>query len=252
MSQNKYHKAALIAKINRANKERYEDGLVVEEYISEPYHQLRISIALEFLIAELDRNFSDVAKEKIKVIDIGTGSGYVAKKINEKGFTVVAADFEENNFKQQITPSIQIVSLDANERFPFDDGSFHAIFTGELIEHLFDTAHFLTECKRILKSKGVLVVTTPNLAGLQDRICFLFGFPPRHVSPLHPYLKLHIRQFSYRSLQKFLYTYGFKNIKIKSNYWKFYIFGDIKLYFRFMAIFFPNLGGSLIAKAVKP
>jgi len=36
------------------------------------------------------------------------------------------------------------------------------VFAGEVVEHLLDTLGFLGECRRILRPRGVLLLTTPN------------------------------------------------------------------------------------------
>jgi len=64
---------------------------------------------------------------------------------------------------------------------PFDDGSFRAVFAGEIIEHLVDTAGFIADVHRILEPKGVLVVTTPNLASFENRVRMLLGRYPNFV-----------------------------------------------------------------------
>lgn len=38
-----------------------------------------------------------------------------------------------------------------------------------------DTDHFIIECKRVMKPEGMLIVTTPNIASLVNRVSLLFG-----------------------------------------------------------------------------
>ncbi len=51
----------------------------------------------------------------------------------------------------------------------------------EVIEHLFDTDQFLSEIHRVLKPKGVLILSTPNLASLPNRLRLLFGGYPKYL-----------------------------------------------------------------------
>ncbi|MBI2326268.1 methyltransferase domain-containing protein [Candidatus Collierbacteria bacterium] len=51
----------------------------------------------------------------------------------------------------------------------------------EVIEHLFDTDLFLSEIHRILKPKGFLILSTPNLASLPNRFRLLFGGYPKYL-----------------------------------------------------------------------
>ncbi|MEU3455198.1 methyltransferase domain-containing protein [Micromonospora sp. NPDC006766] len=62
------------------------------------------------------------------------------------------------------------VCLDATRSLPFRAGSFAGLVTGELIEHVYDPVALLRECHRVLAPGGLLVLTTPNLATVQDRL----------------------------------------------------------------------------------
>lgn len=51
----------------------------------------------------------------------------------------------------------------------------------EVIEHLFDTDLFLSEIHRVLKPEGFLILSTPNLASLPNRLRLLFGGYPKYL-----------------------------------------------------------------------
>ena len=69
----------------------------------------------------------------------------------------------------------------ASGPLPFEDGAFGAVFAGEIIEHLVDTAGFLAELHRVLAPGGVAVITTPNLASFENRVRMLLGRYPNFV-----------------------------------------------------------------------
>ncbi|HEU4477879.1 MAG TPA: glycosyltransferase [Pyrinomonadaceae bacterium] len=53
--------------------------------------------------------------------------------------------------------------------FPYEDETFDVVLFCEIIEHLLsDPVHTLTEIRRVLKSSGVMVLTTPNAARLEN------------------------------------------------------------------------------------
>jgi glycosyltransferase involved in cell wall biosynthesis/SAM-dependent methyltransferase len=53
--------------------------------------------------------------------------------------------------------------------FPYDDETFDVVLFCEIIEHLLsDPVHTLTEIRRVLKPTGVMVLTTPNAARLEN------------------------------------------------------------------------------------
>jgi SAM-dependent methyltransferase len=61
---------------------------------------------------------------------------------------------------------------------PFPDESFNLVIMSEVIEHLVNTDAALDEVRRVLRLKGGLVLTTPNLAGWINRIQLGLGRQP--------------------------------------------------------------------------
>ena len=92
----------------------------------------------------------------------------------------------------------------------------------------------------------ILIITTPNLAALQDRVCFLLGYSPKQIQPCHEFYKLHIRPFTLKLLCKTYKEYGFEVLSHTSNYviWK--IKKRYLIYSRWLAKVFPGLGRSII------
>lgn len=59
----------------------------------------------------------------------------------------------------------KIIYLDATKPFPFNDSAFDYIFSEHMIEHISyeQGLAMLRECYRVLKPKGVIRITTPDL-----------------------------------------------------------------------------------------
>ena len=94
--------------------------------------------------------------------------------------------------------------------FPFSNNTFDSITAGELIEHIDNVGNFLGECKRVLKSKGKLIISTPNPFYLSEIIYNCFPFK-EDISPEH------INLFPKRALKRHLEYNGFKLTKLISN-----------------------------------
>ncbi len=85
----------------------------------------------------------------------------------------------------------------------------------EIIEHLFDTDAFLSEIHRILKSKGILILSTPNLASLPNRLRLLFGNYPKYLEYSSAGAG-HIHLYTPRTIQSQLKKSGFQILKSTS------------------------------------
>ena len=56
-----------------------------------------------------------------------------------------------------------------NDKFPYADESFDVVIFAEIIEHLLnDPCKVLREIKRVLKPNGTMILTTPNVARLEN------------------------------------------------------------------------------------
>ena len=72
---------------------------------------------------------------------------------------------------------VNCINVD-EEEIPVDSQSVDGVFCCEVIEHVYDTDHLLSECSRILKPGGTMIVTTPNLASWNNRLLLVFGYQP--------------------------------------------------------------------------
>jgi len=105
-----------------------------------------------------------------KLLDAPAGTGGLSQRLKEVGFDVVAADIDPDLF---CVEGVSCRRADLNMDLPFSDGIFDFVLCSNGIEHLEDPFHFVRECFRILKERGKLVITTPNLLNLKSRVANL-------------------------------------------------------------------------------
>ena len=96
------------------------------------------------------------------------------------------------------------------EEFPYDDNSFDVVLFCEIIEHLLtDPVHALTEIRRVLKPGGDLVLTTPNVARLENARKIIAGENVYDPYSGHGPYGRHNREYTQEDLFSLLVANGF-------------------------------------------
>jgi len=173
------------------------------------------------------------AQKPHKLLDVGCGDGRFAAFLSESiGIAeVCGVDISESAVSEARKRGISAVKADLDrDGLPFPDEQFDAVLAGEVIEHVYDPDFFLSELRRILRVNGLLVLSTPNLAALHNRISLLLGFEPFCMNPslrrpLGHILEMkghgdlvpsgdHIRTMTLRSLVRLLREHRFGIVSI--------------------------------------
>jgi SAM-dependent methyltransferase len=96
------------------------------------------------------------------------------------------------------------------EAFPFADGAFDVVLFCEVLEHLLDDPLWpLREIKRILRPGGILVVTTPNVARLENVARLLAGENIHDPYSAYGSYGRHNREYTLQELRLLLEHAGF-------------------------------------------
>lgn len=114
-----------------------------------------------------------------RALDISAGNGLSSAMLQDRGWRVISTE------RQTRRPGW--VAADLNSDLPFKDAEFDLVLMLEVIEHLADIPHALTEVARVLRSGGTAILTTPNRLNAASRIHHLLtGYYKGRRSPL-PY-----------------------------------------------------------------
>jgi SAM-dependent methyltransferase len=110
--------------------------------------------------------------ENPAILEIGSGHGAFTKRLWQDGYNVTATDIFPENFYFTETVCHKV---DIRKPMPFSDNSFDIVIAVEVMEHVHDHEMFFSETKRVLKSGGRLIFSTPNILSLKSRVRFLFS-----------------------------------------------------------------------------
>jgi SAM-dependent methyltransferase len=132
-------------------------------------------------IDRLIKIFSIFKQDIGRFLDIGCGDGAIALLLKSACHATEVYGLEQNDEYASVARQKGIVTytLDVDKnQYPFPNDYFDAVFAGEVLEHLNDPDHFFEEIHRILRKRGIFVLTTPNLAAWHNRVALMLAFQP--------------------------------------------------------------------------
>lgn len=142
-------------------------------------------------------------KEKKCLLDVGAGTGGMAKAF-AGDFDVFALDLSKKASK--ILGKKKINAIRGNAvKLPFKSNSFNVVLAVHLLEHVEDDFQAVKEMNRVLKKKGVLILSVPALNLLWGSDDVISG---------------HLRRYSIQRLERVLANFKEKELF----YWNFFIF----------------------------
>jgi 2-polyprenyl-3-methyl-5-hydroxy-6-metoxy-1,4-benzoquinol methylase len=124
-----------------------------------------------------------------RLLEIGCGSGSYLALMRMLGWTVWG--IEPDPVAAEVAAKIAgcDVHIGTIEDAPFEPGSFDAVVSNHVIEHVYDPASFVSSAARLLSKGGLIVVRTPNFQSLGHRFFGADWFsldPPRHLCLFTP------------------------------------------------------------------
>lgn len=200
---------------NQSQLRAYEDAPVKAKYL---FNLFKTADELSF----------DLSASKI--LDIGCSKCDVLLTLKKIGFTSLTglnlfpydfkwlsnSDYYEQNFGNSGNKiRYSVCDVDVNP-FPFKDSSYDVILLFDVLEHLHDPKHVLSECRRVLSSGGLIVISTPNGANLKNRLYSILG------KSVHPPINLyfddkyrvnnggvrrftgHVREYTMKELESYM------------------------------------------------
>jgi SAM-dependent methyltransferase len=143
----------------------------------------------DFILREVLHRYSP---DSGPAIDLGAGSGALAVRLRDAGWDVRAADINRQEYKADV-PFVHVNLDEGNFSALIGERKYGLVTAVEVIEHVESPIGFLRNVARLLRPKGLAVLTTPNVDNAPARLkFFLTGrlrmmdekSDPTHISPI--------------------------------------------------------------------
>jgi SAM-dependent methyltransferase len=132
------------------------------------------------------------------VLEAGCGEGYGADLIADVARRVIGLDYDESAVAHVKARYPRVEMLHGNlASLPLPDAAVDVVVNFQVIEHLWDQGQFVTECLRVLRPGGLLLMSTPNRT----------TFSPGRDTPINPF---HTRELNAAELTDLLTSAGFR------------------------------------------
>ena len=98
-----------------------------------------------------------------RLLEIGSHPFEITKMLKDKGYDIHGIDLIYSR------KDLNVVKCDIEiQELPYKDNEFDIVLLMQVIEHLSKPIFALKEIKRVLKPKGIFVLTTPNFFSLNN------------------------------------------------------------------------------------
>jgi SAM-dependent methyltransferase len=145
-----------------------------------------------------------------RVLDLGCGQGDLTAELARISATILGVEVAQAAIERARSrqPELTFELAPIEGDLPLRDGAFDVVWASEVIEHVADTARWLSEVRRVLAPGGRLLLTTPN----HGRLRLTLGGIERFSEPLGDHLHL----YSAPSLSAVLSDFEFTDISVKT------------------------------------
>jgi 2-polyprenyl-6-hydroxyphenyl methylase/3-demethylubiquinone-9 3-methyltransferase len=167
-----------------------------------------------YLLPTVERALGPPAGRSL--FEIGFGNGAVADQLARKGFEVAGIEPSRDGLALACRSYPQLARLEHGtiyEPLAARFGTFDAVISLEVIEHLYYPRKLAEAAFSLLKPGGVVVISTIYHGYLKNVALALLGRFDRHVDPLWNHG--HIKFFSPRTLTRLIEEAGFVDVTVR-------------------------------------
>lgn len=142
------------------------------------------------------------------LLDVGAADGLLSRPLTERGWRVTGLERDPAVAQAGARHCHRMVVANLDREIPDLEGPFNAIVYGDVLEHLAEPLHVLTELNRFLAPDGFVVISVPNVAHFVIRLSLLIGrfdYLDRGILD-----HTHLRFFTERSLRALVADAGLR------------------------------------------
>lgn len=135
-----------------------------------------------------------------KILDYGAGEGALSERLSDEGYSVIAADIDEDNFRTS-KAKFHKLNFDSDDQvnhfISTFNSSFDVVIGIEVIEHVEDQWRYVRQLNSLLKPGGLIIISTPNITSWLSRFMFLIrgrfhqfldhDLEYGHINPISPW-----------------------------------------------------------------
>lgn len=161
---------------------------------------------------------SPVLKGGESILDVGCGDGYFFLNIKERFRKIYGAEISKEAALVAQKQGALLTLMDLNLSLSYKNNTFDAVACLEVIEHLLDPCLLLAEIHRVLRPKGQLILTTPNIRCFSNLYKLILKGTFPHTSPdTFVWGGGHLHFFTRKDISDLLKIAGFKRTEFFIN-----------------------------------
>jgi len=212
----------------------------------------RYNIVLDWIKRQHPRH---AGEPRPYTLDVGCHDGTLCRMLVAHGATVFGLDAfsAELQVAERHLWSYLQRDLNRQQSLPFRSASFDCVTALEILEHIIDTDYFLEEIHRVLKAGGTLMISTPNINMLKNRLRVPLGLYPyglEYRTEIH-----HVRLYNLATLLSHLRATGFEVVRYRGTHLvpqRFLSQPALSALSNLLATRLPTLASNLMLCARKP
>lgn len=154
--------------------------------------------------------FIDYMDKKDTILDFGCGNGQNTLKAAKKCKKITGFDYDDTSLtsaklecERKKIKNAKFVKHNGEKGLPFKNKEFDGVLFLDVLEHLKNRKQALAEVARVLKDRGYLLISVPNVntswKKLQKRYGLFYYTDPDHKT-----------EFTKRSIESLLKKHGFR------------------------------------------